>query len=414
MPFGVKYAKGAEPQNRYSSGTHEADEWFFKTLWHFNLQFSCHPTIATCVTMLDFGVHPSTHADQHHWTEVTEPAERDHAQRAILTPKTRWDRWLRALTIVAIVWLVKLAATAGLYGWIRLSDIEKFTLNDAVRAEVSKTTGGAFVRGRDGVTYYEIAGPDSAPLVVLAAGSSVPGYIWQPTFDALKNVGYHVMRYDYFGRGYSDRPDILLSQDVYVQQLTDLLDSLHITKPITLAGLSYGGTVITSFAAEHPRRVAALVYADPGITTPRPFPWYMRWDALGDLIMQLQSRNWANGQLSDFLHPEKFPDWPSRYVTQMRYEGFRRGRLRANEANSETDMRPILEEVGKYPRPVLVLWGKQDTTVPIERSKALLAAMPRAKFIPIDSAGHLPQWEQPAVTHAALFGFLKENAAPKK
>ena len=345
---------------------------------------------------------------------MTKPAERDEAQGAIPKPMTGWERWLRVLRIVAIVWLVKLAATAGLYGWIRSSDIETLRLDDAARAEVSKTVGGAFVRGRDGVTYYEVAGPDSAPLIVLAAGSSVPGYIWQPTFDSLKSSGYHVMRYDYFGRGYSDRPDILLSQDVYVQQLNELLDSLHITKPITLAGLSYGGTVITSFAAEHPRRVAALVYADPAITTPRPFPRYMRWDALGDLIMQLQSGNWAKGQLSDFLHPERFPDWPDRYVTQMRYEGFRRGRLRAYEANSETDMRPILEEVGKYPRPVLVLWGKQDKTVPIERSTALLAALPRAEFVPIDSAGHLPQWEQPAATHAALFAFLKENAARTK
>jgi pimeloyl-ACP methyl ester carboxylesterase len=323
-------------------------------------------------------------------------------------------RWLRVLRVLAIAWLVKLGLSVALYAWVRMSDIEKLELNDATRAELSKTVPGKFVRGRDGVTYYEIAGPDSLPLVVLAAGSSVPGYIWQPTFDSLKANGYHVMRYDYLGRGWSDRPDTLLTQDVYVQQLSDLLDSLHVTKPITLAGLSYGGTVITSFAAEHPRRVAALAYFDPAIVQPRPFPWYMKWDELADLLMQLDSRNWAKGQSSDFLHPEKFPDWPERYVPQMRYKGFRRGRLLANEANAETDMRPVLEEVGKYPRPVLVVWGKQDPTVPFSRSEPLMKALPHAKLVPVDSAGHLPQWEQPAVTHAALFAFLKENAAPKK
>ena len=363
---------------------------------------------------ITFRGHPTTHADQHNSAEVSEPTVSRRVQGDIPKPKTRWDRWLKTLRILGILWLVKLTVTAGLYGWVRLSDIEKRELDDSVRAEVSTTTGGAFSRGTNGFTYYEVAGPDSASLVVLAAGSSVPGYIWQPTFDSLKNAGFHVLRYDYFGRGYSDRPDIPLSQDVYVQQLADLLDSLHIMKPITLAGLSYGGTVITSFAAEHPRRVAALVYADPAIRTPRPFPWYMRWDALGDLLMQLQSRNWAKGQLGDFLHPELFPDWPDRYVPQMRYKGFRRSRLSDNEANADLDMRPVLEDVGKYPRPVLVLWGKQDPTVPFARSTALLAALPRAKFVPIDSAGHLPQWEQPAVTHAALFAFLKANAAPKK
>jgi pimeloyl-ACP methyl ester carboxylesterase len=329
-------------------------------------------------------------------------------------PKGRWDRALKIARILAIAWLVKLALTVVLYAWVRISDVEKNELDETARAAVRRNVGGAFSHGRDGVTYYEVAGPESAPLVVLAAGSSVPGYIWEPTFDSLKKAGYHVMRYDYFGRGWSDRPDIPLTQDVYVQQLADLLDSLHITKPITLAGLSYGGTVITSFAAEHPLRVGALVYADPAITTPRPFPWYMRWDALGDLLMQIQSRGWAKGQLGDFLHPENFPDWPQRYEMQMRYKGFRRGRLLANEANSELDMRPVLDEVGKNPRPVLVLWGRQDPTVPFARSEALMKALPHAHLVAVDSAGHLPHWEQPAVTHAALFAFLRENAARVK
>lgn len=297
------------------------------------------------------------------------------------------------------------------YGFAAVTDVETNEISDLTRTRVSKEIGGAFNRGRDGYTYYEVAGPDTAPLVVLAAGASVPGYIWQPTFDTLKQAGYHVLRYDYYGRGWSDRPDIELPQEVYVQQLSELLDSLHVTKPITLAGLSFGGSVITSFAAAHPERVSALIYADPALGVPHTVPFYLRQNPVGELVTQAQSRNWAGSQRGDFLHPEKFPDWVSRYEVQTRYKGFRRGRMAAAEASGKADLWRVLMEVGKNPRPVLVIWGKQDKTVPFTVSTLLMSQLPHGKLVAVDSAGHLPHWEQPAVTHAALFEFLRANAA---
>jgi pimeloyl-ACP methyl ester carboxylesterase len=324
-------------------------------------------------------------------------------------PKSRWDRWIKTIRLLAILWIVKLVITLAIYGFIRFKDVEKLEIDAAVRDSVAKATGGKFVTTSVGTTYYNIAGPESAPVVVLAAGASVPSYIWQPTFDTLKANGYRVISYDYIGRGWSDRPDSALTQEIYVQQLLELLDSLHVTKPITLAGLSYGGTVITSFAAEHPARVGALIYADPAIIRGRTLVWYRRWEPVADLFMQWESRTWASGQLGDFLHPEQFPDWPDRYKPQMRYKGFRYGRYMDIVGNLDTDMLPVLEQVGKHPRPVIAIWGKQDETVPIARSEALLKALPHARLIAIDSAGHLPHWEQPAVTHAALLEFLRAN-----
>lgn len=321
---------------------------------------------------------------------------------------------LKAARIVAVVWLLKLVVTAGLYGLTRIMDIEKLRITDATRDSVARAGDGRFARLRDGWTHYDVAGPDGAPVVVLAAGASVPGYIWQPTFDTLKASGYRVIRYDYFGRGWSDRPRIPLTQEVYVHQLAELLDSLHVAGPITLAGLSYGGTVITSFAATHPDKVGALVYVDPAIHRPREIPWFIRLDPIGDLVFQWQSRAWAEGQLDDFLHPERFPRWPDLYRPQMRYKGFRRSRLSDAEANAEFDQRPQVVEVGRHPRPVLVVWGRQDRTVPFQFSDSLLAAMPRARLVAVDSAGHLPQWEQPAVTHAALLEFLRTQGFKEK
>lgn len=293
-----------------------------------------------------------------------------------------------------------------------LADPENLDLDDSVR----RATPGQFARLTDGYTHYEIAGP-STPLrsgppaghvVALAAGFSVPYYIWDPTFKALTDAGFLALRYDYYGRGFSDRPDVAYTQAFYVRQLAELLDSLRITDPIDLVGLSLGGAVITSFADTFPDRVRSLIYVDPSFRTPGSLPPFAGTPFLWRLFAGLAERGWAYEQLGDFLHPERFPDWLDRYRVQMQYRGFRRARLSELAANANVDQREEIERVGQHTRPVLVIWGKQDSSVPFESSGPLLEAMPRARLVAVEDSGHLPQWEQPAVTHAAIVEFLHE------
>ena len=122
------------------------------------------------------------------------------------------------------------------------------------------------------------------------------------------------------------------------------------------------------------------------------------WNFVAAVVAE---RGWADEQLGDFLHPERFRDWPDRYRVQMQYRGFRRARLSELVANADVDQREELERVGKHPRPVLVIWGKQDPSVPFESSGPLLETMPRARLVAVEDSGHLPQWEQPAITHTA-------------
>jgi len=237
----------------------------------------------------------------------------------------------------------------------------------------------------------------------------VPYYIWDPTFTALVDAGFRVLRYDYYGRGFSDRPDIPFTQDLYVRQLAELLDAVHITGPFDLAGLSFGGAVITSVAARYPDRVRSLIYMDPAFRTPDALtmlestPW--AWNVMTAI---LDERSWAGSQLGDFLHPERFPDWPERYRVQLRYRGFRRARLSDLRSNVDADQRDELQEVGRIRRPVLVIWGQQDPNVPFELSASLMAVIPDARLVEVDQAGHLPQWEQPDVVQPAIISFLRE------
>jgi pimeloyl-ACP methyl ester carboxylesterase len=309
----------------------------------------------------------------------------------------------RLLLIYGVAaFVIFVAAPAALYV---ASDPERLDLDQSVR----DSTPGQFVRLSDGFTHYELAGPANGPVVVLAAGATVPYYIWDPTFAALVEAGFRVLRYDYYGRGYSDRPDIPFTQDLYVRQLAELLDAVHITQRFDLAGLSFGGAVITSVAARYPTRVRSLVYVDPAFREPQSLTAFESMPRVWSVMTTIMDeRTWADSQLNDFLHPERFPDWPARYRVQLRYRGFRRARLSDLVANVDTDQRDELQRVGNDPRPVLIVWGKQDPNVPFELSASLMGVMPSARLVAIDEAGHLPQWEQPAVMHPALIAFLRE------
>ncbi len=286
-------------------------------------------------------------------------------------------------------------------------DPERLDLDDAARA----TVPGQFAKLHDGYTHYEVAGPEGGRVVVLAAGATVPYYIWDPTFTALVEAGFRVLRYDYYGRGFSDRPDVPFTEDLYVSQFSELLDAAHITGPFDLAGLSFGGAVITSVAAKYPERVRSLIYLDPAFRTPESLttienaPW--AWNIMTAIF---EERGWADSQLGDFLHPERFPDWPDRYRPQLRYKGFRRARLSDLRSNVSADQRDELQAVGRHSRPVLVVWGKQDPNVPFELSASLMAVMPDARLLAVDQAGHLPQWEQPDIVQPAIVSFLREAA----
>lgn len=301
-----------------------------------------------------------------------------------------------------------LAASAVFYLTWRAGDPERVRLDEEAR----RAAPGRHVRLADGVTHFEVAGPDTGRVVVLAAGFSVPAYIWDSLYQGLADSGFRVVRYDYYGRGWSDRVDAAYDQDLFVRQLAGLLDSLRISGPVDLAGLSFGGAIVTSFIARHPERVRTLLYLDPVFNTGRPLrpeeraAW--RWSL--HMVLGGGSERMAVGQLDDFLHPERHPDWADRYRVQQRFEGTRESLRRSRAAIALAPHQGAqLRRLGAGALPVLVVWGREDRVAPFESSRKLLAAIPRATFVPVDSAAHLPHLERPRVVLPAVVGFLRAH-----
>ena len=300
------------------------------------------------------------------------------------------------------------AALAGAYA---TRNPERRDLDATARQGVA----GKFVTLGDGVTHYDVAGPDSGQRVMLVHGFSVPSYIWDSTVTALTGAGFRVARYDHFGRGYSDRPDVRYTADLYDRQLLQLLDSLGWRDPIDLVGLSMGGPVTAEFTARHPERVRSLTLVDPAAGERSAPPFVFRLPLVGPVLWQtIAVPKMADGQLTDFVEPAKWPDWTTRYRDQMQYRGFGRALLSTLRESGGTVLDSVYARVGASGKPTLLLWGKEDSTVAITHAEGVRKAIPQAQYHPIDRAGHLPHMERTDVVNPLLITFLRSNTPARR
>jgi pimeloyl-ACP methyl ester carboxylesterase len=276
-------------------------------------------------------------------------------------------------------------------------------ITPAVRSRAT----GKFIALSRGYTHYEIAGPENGPVIVLIHGFSVPYYMWNKNFSALSRAGYRVVRYDLYGRGLSDRPNVVYSRELFVTQLAELIDSLALKRPIHLIGNSMGGAVATAFAADYPDQVEKLVLIDP---------FYEKWSIglfkiplLGEYLnSSFLVPTSPRRQLQDFFRPERFPDWPKLFREQMRYKGFDRALLSTLRNFINEDPTPDYCKIALRNKLVLLIWGTEDHTLSPKGAVKLYHIL-HPELLWVEDAGHLPHYELPEIVNPRLINFFADQ-----
>lgn len=285
---------------------------------------------------------------------------------------------------------------------------ETKTLNDQTRAGLP----GEFIQLTEGVTHYELGGPLDGQPVVLVHGFSVPYYVWDPTFEALCTAGFCALRYDLFGRGFSDRPRAAYDIDFFDRQLSELIEGLELSEPVNLVGLSMGGPIIANFAGRHPELVAKLVLVDPaGVPIDAPsIMKLMLIPGVGELCLGLfGSEALISSMTEDFFDPGDVKILQDGYRPQMRYKGFKRALLSTMRGDVLGDSLPLYRSIGEGDLPVMLIWGREDRTTPFAHSQLVCDAIPQIQYHPIDNAGHIPHYERPEVVNPILIEFLRKH-----
>lgn len=284
--------------------------------------------------------------------------------------------------------------------------------NKELNNETRRSVSGSFIQLSNGITHYEVGGNESGEIVVLVHGFSVSYFIYDLTFQFLTAAGFRVLRYDLFGRGFSDRPHCNYNIELFVNQLVDLLDALRFTQPVNLIGLSMGGLIASTFTVRHPERVNKLVLIDPAgarsiALTPMLKAAKMPFVAEAALGLVGSERLMENAA-RDFFDPKLVEHFKAQYKIQMEYKGFKHAILSTIRNGMLDSFIEVYQALGKMDKQVLLFWGRNDHTVPFEHSQILCAIIPKVQFHIIEGCGHIPHYEKPEVVHPILLDFLRQ------
>jgi len=311
--------------------------------------------------------------------------------------------WRNAIIICVVVLLI-IITPLSLYA---SADIETRELDDAARTQA----GGSYVKLPQGVTHYELTGPENGQVVVLVHGATIPMYLWDAQVEALAKAGYRVLRYDMYGRGYSDRPDGDYSQAFYRKQLIDLLDALKINQPVDLAGVSMGGAMAVDFTANYPDRVKDLVLIAPMINSLKNDTNFklMRIPVLGEFLTRLIAVKVMSDRAAELMQKSpKAAEYARQFTDQTRFKGFEKASLAAARSDAWADYTADYDKVGKQDHRILLIWGTADGDITPQMVQAMQKALPNVQFKQLDGIGHDPQVEVPDQVNSLILDFLKQ------
>lgn len=254
---------------------------------------------------------------------------------------------------------------------------------------------GDFIELDQGRLHYRWDGPTKGPVVVMVHGFSTPLFIFEQNVAALADAGYRVLRYDHFGRGWSDRPRRAYSADFYDQTLLGLLDGLGLTQPVRLVGLSMGGLIASEFTARHPDRVDRLfLFVPAGLDLEGArdgLAWtLLRWPVIGDTVWRFR---WRRMLVSDPQYTadaalpagNRLAGDPTR---QMQFRGYGPALLSTLRHMPMSGQDAVFQRLSRTGIPILSVFGDADATIALSSADKMAAHLPEADIRIVEQAGH--------------------------
>ncbi|MFY0255798.1 alpha/beta fold hydrolase [Chitinophaga sp. 30R24] len=279
---------------------------------------------------------------------------------------------------------------------------ETAVLNDVVR----QLAPGKFIHLDHGLVHYQLYGPDTAKLLVLVHGGGASGMeVWKYNIPFLLSKGYRILTYDLYGRGYSDRPEVTYDLPLYRNQLRQLLDTLGLRQPFDLIAMSMGAAIGMDYTALHPSRVQHLVLLGPAASGDLQTGRYMSVPFIADLLM---TGYWyprsVENQRKEFVNQPLFNTYSQRLQYFMNFRGYKRLTLSTWQHMLNQNQLYLLKEI--IADKILLIFGRQDPYFPEEKLHTYQALYPTLVAYSIDSAGHMPHYEQHEKVNQLIWTYL--------
>ena len=288
------------------------------------------------------------------------------------------------LGVCVFALIIGLALGAYLWAEARLKP-----LNETAR----QNAPGAFATLSDGQLHYRWDGPEDGPVIVLVHGFSTPNFIYQQNVEALNAAGFRTLRFDHFGRGWSDRPKTRYDVDFYDRTLIDLLDHVGVDEPFGLAGLSMGGPIVAEFTARYPERVKQLVLLVPaGLDTAGAdgsSAALLRTPLVGDWIWRMFGKSILLGD-SQYDETARAPEdrLQGDVTVQLEYRGYLQALLSTFRHMPMAGREETFTRLATTDVPVLAIYGDADATVLVSSAAKLEQILPQGDIRIVEGGEH--------------------------
>lgn len=266
---------------------------------------------------------------------------------------------------------------------------------------------------------YTLAGSPSNPPILFLHGIMSHEGVWSRTMETLKQ-DFYCVAIDHLGFGDSDKPkngDYTIAKQA--ERALKVADHFGFDKFI-LVGHSMGGQVATYLSATlAPNRVHKLVSVD-GVVTGELSKWVQIFTRktvnMAEKVPALFSSSlaltkiWRGYAYFAFrpwfydMHGLPYAAWE--LDRQMAFnKDISNSTPKAWNSLNATNLTATLKNIVA---PTLILFGKQDGTVPVEQAHVFKKQLPAAQLVLIDQCGHFPMYEKFDEYIVPLEAFLRE------
>lgn len=242
--------------------------------------------------------------------------------------------------------------------------------------------------------------------VVLIHAFPLSSSMWKPQIKNLERKGKMIVL-DLPGFGKSPY-EAKTTVPKMAQEAALLLDSLKVTGPVMMAGLSMGGYVAFEFFRQFPTRVKALglFSTRAGADTPEAHEKRIKTaeQILKDGLEDFFKKTVPNlvGKSTQESNPKLLREIMEMISSNSR-EGVAAGLLAIAGRRDSTDL------LASIKCPTLIIAGDEDTLIPFSESEAMHTQIKGSQFHLIPKAGHLVNLEQPEAFQKVFEKFLAQK-----
>ena len=264
---------------------------------------------------------------------------------------------------------------------------------------------------------YEEYGREHNQTILFVHGFGESKKTWRFITPTLSKK-YHLILLDLKGFGLSPKIDddkySVYDQALYVQKF---IEQYHL-KNLTIVGRSFGGGVALVLALMQEKKlmqhrlnkmilIDSMAYNQPLPSMLRdlkiPVIGYLGIHLLNNHDMALEAYKYA------FWNDSKIPSSSVNYSANfMSLPMAKEAYLKAVDNLIPDDVQTIEHEYKKITIPTLIIWGKDDISIHVDKAYRLHRDLKNSQIIILPQVGHMPQEEAPKRVIEAIMKFMKQ------